>query len=76
MNIVVYCGANKGNNPVYEQATIAVGEWIARNNNTLVYGGGRSGLMGILADTVIASGGKAIGIIPTFLKERELATLT
>ncbi|MBC2324835.1 LOG family protein [Listeria booriae] len=73
MNIVVYCGANKGNNPVYERATIAVGEWIARNNNTLVYGGGRSGLMGILADTVIASGGKAIGIIPTFLKERELA---
>lgn len=73
VNIVVYCGANKGNFPIYEQAAIELGKWIVKSKNRLVYGGGRAGLMGTLADTVLNSGGEVIGVIPTFLQERELA---
>lgn len=73
MNIAVYCGASKGNHPIYEQAAIKLGRWIADKDNTLVYGGGKAGLMGILADSVLENNGKVIGIIPTFLQERELA---
>ncbi|OFI46853.1 Rossman fold protein, TIGR00730 family [Floricoccus penangensis] len=73
MNIAVYCGANAGNNFLYEKATIDLGKWIAERKNTLVYGGGNVGLMKKIADTVLDNGGKVIGIIPTFLQERELA---
>ncbi len=73
LNITVYSGANRGNQAIFEQSAIELGSWIAKNNNTLVYGGGKAGLMGSLADTVLHSGGKAIGVIPTFLKNRELA---
>ncbi|MGQ0285872.1 TIGR00730 family Rossman fold protein [Pasteurellaceae bacterium 22721_9_1] len=73
MHITVYCGANLGNNPIHQQKTKALGTWIAEQNHTLVYGGGKAGLMGLLADSVLEHGGKVIGIIPTFLQERELA---
>lgn len=73
MNITVYCGASSGKNSVYKEATIRVGKWIAKNNNTLIYGGGNVGLMGVVADTVLQYQAKAIGVIPTFLKEREMA---
>lgn len=69
----MYCGANKGNFPIYEQAAIELGKWIVKSKNRLVYGGGRAGLMGTLAYTVLNSGGEVIGVIPTFLQERELA---
>ena len=62
----MYCGANKGNFPIYEQAAIELGKWIVKSKNRLVYGGGRAGLMGTLADTVLNSGGEVIGVIPTF----------
>ena len=73
MNVTVYCGATTGNNPEYEKNAVELGKWIAENNHTLVYGGGKAGLMGIIADTVLQLGGEAIGVIPTFLKDRELA---
>ncbi|GIO37986.1 cytokinin riboside 5'-monophosphate phosphoribohydrolase [Paenibacillus antibioticophila] len=73
MNIAVYCGASLGNSPVYQEAAVEVGEWIARQGHVLVYGGGRAGLMGMLADTVLSHGGEVIGIIPGFLRDRELA---
>lgn len=73
MNITVYCGANCGNNPAHQQATLELGKWIAQCQHTLVYGGGNAGLMGLLANTVLEHGGKVIGIMPTFLQERELA---
>lgn len=73
MNIIVYCGANKGNQEIFQESAVRLGKWIVENNHTLIFGGGKAGLMGILADTVLQSGGKAIGVIPTFLKERELA---
>lgn len=73
MNITVYCGASLGNNPIYQQATERLGKWIADNGHQLVYGGGAVGLMGLIADTVLAHGGQAIGVMPKFLTERELA---
>ncbi len=76
MNITVYCGASLGNKPVYQQAATQLGQWIASNKYTLVYGGGKVGLMGILADTVLAGNSKVIGVMPTFLQERELAHKT
>ncbi len=71
MNITVYCGAHSGNNKAYLACAKNLGTWIAANGYSLVYGGGRVGLMGIIADTVLAGGAKAYGIIPRFLVERE-----
>ncbi len=73
MNITVYCGANLGTQDIYKQTTSQLGKWIATNGHTLVYGGGKVGLMGVIADSVLANKGKAIGVMPTFLKDRELA---
>lgn len=72
MNITVYCGANAGKDGKYETIARELGHYIVSNKHTLVYGGGNIGLMGILADTVLAEGGKAIGIIPEFLMAQEV----
>lgn len=74
MNITVYCGANAGNNHIYKTKAIELGTWIGTHHHTLIYGGGRTGLMGMTADAVLQNGGKAIGIIPTFLKHRKKHT--
>lgn len=66
MNITVYLGANAGNDPALAQATAELGRWIGESGNTLVYGGSASGLMGVLAKSVLAAGGKAIGVEPQF----------
>lgn len=73
MNIVVYCGASEGKNENYQLAARTLGQWIAEQGHTLIYGGGKVGLMGKIADAVLASGGQVVGVIPTFLKEREIA---
>lgn len=73
MKIAVYCGASKGTQAIYEEAAIELGRWLAKRNDTLVYGGGKAGLMGAVADAVISEGGQTIGVMPTFLLERELA---
>ncbi len=72
-NISVFCGSSFGVNPVYVESTIAFGKLIAEKGLTLVYGGGNTGLMGVLADTVLEAGGEVIGIIPKTLFERERA---
>ena len=54
MNITVYCGASLGNDSAYQAATKKLGKWIADGQHTLVYGGGKLGLMGVVADTVLA----------------------
>lgn len=71
MNITVYCGANMGGNPVHKQAVQDVADWIVRKGHTLVYGGSHVGLMGKLADAVLAQGGQVLGVMPRFLSERE-----
>lgn len=73
MNIIVYCGANTGTDPIYTAGAKAVGAWIGDNGYSLIYGGGKAGLMGIVADAVLAHGGKVTGVIPAFLEDRELA---
>jgi len=69
--VCVYCGSNAGSEPSFGEAATQFGRILAENCVRLVYGGGSVGLMGILADTVLAHGGKATGIIPEFLTQRE-----
>lgn len=72
-SICIFCGSSLGTNPVYVQAAKQTGELIAKQGKTLVYGGGRSGLMGVVADSALQAGGRVIGVIPTALVDRELA---
>ena len=71
-SVCVFCGSKNGYNPAYEASAKRLGEIMAERKITLVYGGGRIGLMGIVADAILAGGGKVIGIIPDFLKELEV----
>ena len=70
--ICVFCGSNFGNKPDYELAAIAMGQELARRGLSLVYGGGKVGLMGAIADATLAAGGEVIGVIPEFLRLKEL----
>jgi len=70
-NITVYCGASFGVDKSYQDITRKLGEWIGKNNYNLVYGGGRSGLMGLIADSVLENGGKVTGIIIDTMSERK-----
>ena len=72
-NLCVYCGASTGSQPIYEQMARALGEELVRRGIGLVYGGGSIGLMGSIARTVIANGGKVTGVIPNSLKTKEVA---
>ena len=72
MNITVYLGANAGNDPALQQAVQELGRWIGRSGNDLVYGGSKSGLMGLLADSVLAAGGRVTGVEPQFFLDAEL----
>jgi uncharacterized protein (TIGR00730 family) len=71
MNITVYCGSLPGDDPVYGKAARELGSWLAGQGHSLVYGGGKVGLMGIIADAVLQGGGTVTGVIPEFLKTPE-----
>lgn len=71
--ICVYCGANPGNKPEYVQAARELGHLLAEHKIELVYGGGKVGLMGAIADAVMEKGGQVIGIIPQKLVAMEQA---
>jgi hypothetical protein len=71
--ICVFCGASPGGDPSYVEAARRTGETLAGRGIAVVYGGGRVGLMGALADAALAAGGEVIGVIPRSLVERELA---
>ncbi len=73
MRVCVYCGSSAGDDPRYAETARAFGAALAREAIGVVYGGGRVGLMGALADAALAEGGEVIGIIPQFLEEREVA---
>ncbi|NHA07310.1 TIGR00730 family Rossman fold protein [Mucilaginibacter sp. HC2] len=70
--ICVFCGANFNGDPVLKQVVEQLAELMVSRNITLVYGGGKVGIMGLLADNVLQRGGKAIGIIPQFLMDKEV----
>jgi uncharacterized protein (TIGR00730 family) len=69
----VYCGSRPGADAAYLALAQQVGEWIGRHQGQLVYGGGRSGLMGCVAQATLAAGGRVVGVIPKALVEREFA---
>lgn len=70
--IAVFCGSSLGFNSIYKEAAIELGDYFAKNNIGLVYGGGKIGLMGVLADTVLRHKGEVIGVIPELLKKKEV----
>lgn len=71
--VCVFCGSSPGAKPVFAAAARALGERLVERNLGLVYGGGNVGLMGVLADTVLARGGEVIGVIPESLVAWEVA---
>ncbi len=72
-SLCVYCGSSSGKHPEYAEQARAFGTEMARRGITLVYGGGNVGLMGVVADAVLAGGGQVIGVIPRQLVDREVA---
>ena len=71
-SICVFCGASEGRSPAYAAAAKRLGEEMARRRITLIYGGGRAGLMGTVADAALSQGGQVIGVITRLLQNREL----
>ncbi|MBO3270708.1 TIGR00730 family Rossman fold protein [Hymenobacter defluvii] len=74
-SVAVYCGSSIGRNDLYRQQAHEMGRILAERGLTLVYGGGKVGLMGTIADSVLQHGGRAIGVIPEFLASKEVAHL-
>ena len=72
-SICIYCGAHAGARPAYAEGARALGATMARHGMRLVYGGGCVGLMGAVADAILAEGGAVVGVIPQHLVDRELA---
>ena len=70
--VCVFCGSSSGSRPEYRAATEELGAELVRRNIGLVYGGGKVGLMGVLADSVLRAGGRAVGVIPEDLLAREI----
>lgn len=71
-SVCVYCGSSARVDQIYKDSAVALGRLLVENNWGLVYGGGRVGLMGLTADSVLSSGGRAIGIIPKHIQSREI----
>jgi len=72
-SICVYCGSRPGERPEFTSVAQAVGHWIGERGGQLVYGGGRTGLMGTVAESTRVAGGRVVGIIPKALVDKELA---
>lgn len=70
--ISVFCGSSKGNDPAFPAAAVTLGKELVRRDLELVFGGGKVGLMGVIADTVLREGGRATGVIPRGLVAREV----
>ena len=72
-SVCVYCGSRPGDNPAFAEAAQAAGTWIGQHGGQLVYGGGRGGLMGVVAEATRLAGGRVVGVIPQALVDKELA---
>ena len=72
-SVCVYCGSRPGADAIYASTAQSVGAWIGQHGGQLVYGGGKNGLMGIVADACLQAGGQVIGVIPKPMVEREWA---
>jgi hypothetical protein len=71
--IVVFCGSSGGHDPVFAQEAFRLGQYLAESGIELVYGGAKVGLMGAVADGVLQRGGRVIGVLPHFLRTKEVA---
>ena len=71
--LCVFCGSSRGNSPAFTAAAQALGETLAARNIELIFGGSHVGLMGVVADAVLANGGKVVGVLPRFMADKELA---
>jgi len=71
--LCVFCGSSTGTSPEYARAASLLGQQLAANGVTLIFGGGRVGLMGVVANAVLSAGGRAIGVIPKSLVDKEIA---
>ncbi len=71
--VCVFCGSKTGTNPIYAEAATQLGRILVSRRLELVFGGGHVGLMGVVADSVLATGGRVLGVIPQALKDKELA---
>ncbi len=71
--VAVFCGSSLGFNEIYKNDAIKLGNYFADNNIGLVYGGGKIGMMGVIADTIIEKKGEVIGVIPGLLRHEEVA---
>lgn len=71
--IAVFCGSSKGFSDHYAKQAVELGEYFSKNQIAMVYGGGKIGIMGVIADTMILNQGEVIGVIPGLLKHEEVA---
>lgn len=71
-SVCVFCGSRLGNDEVFSSEAYAFGKLLAEKNLTMIYGGAKVGMMGALANGVLENGGKAIGVLPVFFKEKEI----
>src|SRR5882724_4452472 len=72
-SVAVFCGSRLGSDPAFATAARELGTGLAKAGIRLIYGGGKSGMMGVLADAVLEGGGEVLGVIPDFLTKREVA---
>ncbi|EJR42890.1 TIGR00730 family Rossman fold protein [Bacillus cereus group sp. MYBK12-2] len=72
-SICVFCGSNFGESEEYKNTAEKLGEFLGEKNTTLIYGGGKVGLMGSVANSALQAGGNVVGIIPEFLRDKEIA---
>ena len=72
-SVCVFCGSSVGSKPAYIGAALALGKVLAEQKIRLIYGGGRVGLMGTIADATLNHGGEVVGVIPQHLVDREVA---
>jgi uncharacterized protein (TIGR00730 family) len=72
LTVAVYCGSRFGDSPGYTSAARTLGRLIAERGASVVYGGGRVGLMGVVADAALVAGGRVVGVIPQALMDREV----
>ena len=70
--IVVFCGSSLGFSPIYKEAAVTLGNYFVENKISLVYGGGKIGMMGVLSDTILGQNGEVIGVIPKLLEKEEV----
>lgn len=72
-SVTIFCGSSNGSDPVYRSRAVSLGRILANEGIEVIYGGAKVGLMGAVADAVLSAGGKVTGIIPRFLRSKEIA---